>query len=124
MVADIKKKILLFKLIPVGGWAATLNSTGITLSIPVARPNKLNADYHSHDKDMRNDLAIKALRKRYGHEGYSVYNMMLEVLTGSDNWQHPWNEKTIELLAADFDSDKLKEIIGYATETLDLFNLS
>ena len=37
----------------------------------MARPKKLNAEFFSHDVDMRNDLKVKALRKRFGHKGYS-----------------------------------------------------
>lgn len=87
----------------------------------MARPKKENADYHTHDKDMRNDPKIRALRKRYGHEGYAVFNMMLEVLTDSDSWVYPWNEMNIEVLSGDFDSENMEEIIKYCTEKLKLF---
>ena len=33
----------------------------------MARPAKLNADYFSHDVDMRNDIRIKGLRRNFGH---------------------------------------------------------
>lgn len=89
----------------------------------MARPKKDNAEYHTHDKDMRNDLKIKALRKKFGHEGYSVFNMMLEVLTDSDHFQHEWNEMSIELLSADFDTDRLEEIINYCATKLSLFTI-
>lgn len=89
----------------------------------MARPKKENADYHTHDKEMRNDPKIRAVRKRYRHEGYSVYNMMLEVLTGSNNWQIEWNDTTIELLSGDFDSDNLQEIIEYCAGKLKLFTI-
>lgn len=89
----------------------------------MARPKKDNADYHTHDKDMRNDPKIRALRKKYGHEGYAVFNMMLEVLTDSDNWCYHWNELNIELLKGDFDSEKVEEIINYCAATLKLFTI-
>jgi hypothetical protein len=81
----------------------------------MARPQKNNLDYFSHDKDMRNDLKIKALRRKFGHKGYSIYVMMLEHLSDCDYLQYEWNDLSIELLTPDFDidSDELKEIINY-----------
>lgn len=38
----------------------------------MARPNKNNAEYFSHDADMRNDVKVKALRRRFSHTGYAV----------------------------------------------------
>lgn len=89
----------------------------------MARPKKENADYHTHDKEMRNDPKIRALRRKYKHEGYSVYNMMLEVLTGSDNWKYSWNSLNIELLSGDFDSENVAEIINYCIKPLGLFTI-
>lgn len=81
----------------------------------MARPKRDNADYHTHDKDMRNSKRIKALRKKFSHLGYSIYNMILEVLTDADHFRHVWDELNIELLAGDFDieADKLVEIVNY-----------
>lgn len=89
----------------------------------MARPKKENADYHTHDKEMRNDPKIRALRRKYKHEGYSLYNMMLEVLTGSDNWKYSWNSLNIELLSGDFDSENVAEIINYCVKPLGLFTI-
>lgn len=66
------------------------------------RPRKTNADYFSHDKDMRNNLKIKALRQRFGNEGYALWSYLLEVLTDSDNFEFFLDEIGTELLAADF----------------------
>ncbi|UBZ15348.1 DUF4373 domain-containing protein [Flagellimonas marinaquae] len=79
------------------------------------RPKKYNADYFSHDADMRNDPKIKALRRKFGLPGYAVWNMMLEILTDSDFFEHEWNELSMELLAGDFDVEPefLKEVIEY-----------
>ncbi len=84
----------------------------------MARPQKNNLDYFSHDCDMRNDLKIKALRRKFGHKGYSIYVMMLEHLGNCDYLQYEWNETTIELLTPDFDVDavELIEIIEYAVK--------
>jgi hypothetical protein len=81
----------------------------------MARPQKNNLDYFSHDKDMRNDLKIKALRRKFSHKGYSIYVMMLEHLSDCEYLQYEWNDLSIELLTPDFDvdGDELKEIINY-----------
>lgn len=87
----------------------------------MARPHKDNAEYHSHDKDMRNDPKIRALRKKYGHEGYSIFNMLLEVLTGSRNFEIDWNPTAITLLEGDFDTENLEDIVNYCISHLSLF---
>ena len=81
----------------------------------MARPLKHNAEYFSHDCIMRNDPKIKALRRKYSHTGYSVWNMLLELLTSNEYFEYEWNELNIELLAPDFDIDaeQLNEIINY-----------
>lgn len=81
----------------------------------MARPTKHNADYFSHDTAMRNDPKIKALRRKYSHIGYSVWNMLLELLTSKEYFEYEWNELNIELLAPDFDidADELDEIVSY-----------
>jgi hypothetical protein len=81
----------------------------------MARPTKHNADYFSHDTAMRNDPKIKALRRKYSHIGYSVWNMLLELLTSNEYFEYEWNELNIELLAPDFDidSEDLNDIVQY-----------
>lgn len=90
----------------------------------MARPIKNNLDYFSHDKDMRNDLKIKALRRKFSHKGYSIYVMMLEHLSNCEYLQYEWNELSIELLTSDFDidTDELMEIIDYSIK-LKLFEI-
>ncbi|MFN8296771.1 MAG: DUF4373 domain-containing protein [Chitinophagales bacterium] len=91
----------------------------------MARPKKNNAEYHSHDADMRNDIKIKALRRKYKLTGYAVFNMMLEVLTNSEHFKYDWNDFNIELLSGDFEiePDLLKEIIDYCTNVVSLFTI-
>jgi hypothetical protein len=81
----------------------------------MARPPKFNADYFSHDNDMRNDDKIKAVRRKFGHEGYSIWNMMLEKLCKSSGFVLKYNDINIELWAGDFEvsPDILKEMIEY-----------
>jgi hypothetical protein len=84
----------------------------------MARPKKQNADYFPHDADMRNDPKIRALRRKYGIEGYAVWNMLLEILTDSEFFEFKLNRLNNELLAGDFDIDPedLKKIICYCQE--------
>jgi len=91
----------------------------------MARPIKHNADYFSHDNNMRNDMKIKALRRKYKFTGYGVYIMMLELLTEHDYFEIEWNELSIELLTPDFDIDatELAEIIDYCIK-LNLLQLT
>ena len=63
----------------------------------MARPIKNNMDYFPHDNKMRNDRKIKALRAKYGLEGYAVYNMLLETLCEAELLIIRWNETEIEL---------------------------
>ncbi len=74
------------------------------------------ADYFSHDIDMRNDIKVTALRRKFSHTGYAVWCFMLETLTDCTNFEFDYNEVSQELLAADFDVpvDKLKDIIDYS----------
>jgi hypothetical protein len=81
----------------------------------MARPEKNNLTYFSHDCDMRNDIKIKSLRRKFGNEGYAIYVMMLEHLGNCDYLQYEWNDLSIELLTPDFniDATELKKIIEY-----------
>jgi hypothetical protein len=89
----------------------------------MARPKKKNAYYFSHDADMRNDPKLRALRRKFGLEGYAIWTMFLEVLTDSDYFEIEWTPLNIELTAGDFDCDPelLEEIINYCCLTLKLF---
>lgn len=84
----------------------------------MARPKKNNADYFTHDADMRNDVKIKALRRKFSHTGYAVWNYLLETLTDSDFFEVEWEEINVELLAADYDVsvDELTEIVNYCVK--------
>ena len=81
----------------------------------MARPQKNNADYFTHDANMRNDLKIRALRRKFGLEGYAIWAFLLEVLTDADYFRIEWDEFNQELLAGDFDIDSecLTEVVEY-----------
>lgn len=91
----------------------------------MARPAKLNAAYFSHDVGMRDDVKIKAVRRKFGHEGYSIWIMLLEFLANSDYFEYKWDDTSIELLCPDFDIevDRFKEIMAYLRK-LDLIQFS
>lgn len=81
----------------------------------MARPRKNNADYFSHDNDMRNDDKILSVRRKFWHEWYSIWNMILEKLCKSNWFIIDVDNVSIELLSWDFvvEPEKLKEIIDY-----------
>lgn len=81
----------------------------------MARPHKNNADYFSHDNNMRDDEKIKAVRRKFSHAGYSVWNMLLERLCKAENFCIEYTEESIDLMAGDFSIEPadLKEIIDY-----------
>ncbi len=81
----------------------------------MARPIKNNADYFSHDNDMRDDERIKAVRRKFSHLGYSTWNMLLERLCRAENFRIEYNEDSIDIMAGDFniEPEQLKEIIDY-----------
>lgn len=76
------------------------------------------ADFFSHDIDMRNDIKVKALRRRFSHTGYAVWCFMLEYLSDCTNFEFEYDEVSQELLAADFDVpvEELREIISYSVK--------
>lgn len=81
----------------------------------MARPIKNNADYFSHDNDMRDDERIKAVRRKFSHLGYSTWNMLLEKLCRAENFKAEYNEESLDIMAGDFniEPEQLKEIIEY-----------
>lgn len=91
----------------------------------MARPKKHNVDYFTHDVQMRNDIRIKALRRKYKHLGYSIYNITLELLGDAEYFEIKWDDKSIELLTPEYDCDKdeLRDVIQYCIE-LDLLQIT
>lgn len=81
----------------------------------MARPIKNNADYFSHDNDMRDDERIKALRRKFSHLGYATWNMLLERLCRAEDFKVEYNEDNLDIMAGDFniEPEQLKEIIDY-----------
>lgn len=81
----------------------------------MARPIKNNADYFSHDSQMRNDVKVRALRKKFGLAGYAVWCFLLELLTDADYFRVQFGAIDRELLAIDFDVEveELEAIVAY-----------
>lgn len=84
----------------------------------MGRPVKDNADYFTHDADMRDDPKIKALRRKFKVAGYGVWCMLLEAITDSDNFRLTVD---LEIIAGDFDveTDFLQQVMQYCIQ-LDL----
>lgn len=89
----------------------------------MARPKKNNMDYFSHDNGMRNDRKIKAVRARFGLQGYAVFNMLLELLAEANCLIIEWNDTEKELIAGDFGitAETLTEMVEYFI-SIDLLN--
>ena len=81
----------------------------------MVRPQKNNAEYFSHDADMRNDVKVKALRRKFKHAGYAVWCFLLETLADMEFFEIDYNELSKEFLAADFDVSvkELDDIVAY-----------
>lgn len=78
----------------------------------MSRPIKNYCDYFPHDRDMRNHRKIKAIRTKFGIEGYAIWSMLLEYLTGIDGNVFEYSESEFELIGGDF---------GVSVETIQLF---
>jgi hypothetical protein len=79
------------------------------------RHSKQNADYFSHENNMRNDKKLKAVRAKFDLRGYAIYNMILESLAESDLLMIENSELEIEMMAGDFgiDSEELNKLFDY-----------
>ena len=59
-------------------------------------PYKLNGEYYPHSKHLSQDLSIKALDREFGANlGYAYYTKVLELLTGSNNFEIELNKDNI-----------------------------
>ncbi len=81
----------------------------------MARPKKNNMEYFSHDNGMRNNRKVKAVRARFGLEGYAVFVMLLELLAEADCLAVKWNTIEKELISGDFGitAEALTEMVDY-----------
>ena len=81
----------------------------------MARPRKENADYFSHDTNMRSHRKVIALRTKYLLEWYAVYNMLLEHIGSCDYFIAKWDIIEQEIIAGDFGVpvEKLIDIVSF-----------
>jgi len=81
--------------------------------------------YFQHDSDMRNDPRIKALRNKYGAEGYTLYCFTLEYLTYNQCEDFQMTDLNLELLSGDFGmpASRIKDMYLYMVG-LELFELN
>ena len=84
----------------------------------MARPIKQGADWFKHDKDMRNDPKVKALRRKFGLPGYAVYCMTIEIMIDSEGFTTVENPLQVELSAGDMgvEPGELTTILDYCVE--------
>ena len=80
----------------------------------MARPIKNHCDYFPHDRDMRNHKKVKAIRNKFVN-GYAIWSMTLEHLTGSDGNVFPHTDLEFELMAGDFGFSvtEIRDVVNY-----------
>lgn len=88
----------------------------------MARPQKNNCDYFPHDNNMRNHVKVRAIRNKFVN-GYAVWSMILEFLTGSDGNTFENSPLQMELLSGDFGVSvaEISDIINYCLKLEILF---
>lgn len=91
----------------------------------MGKPTKLSSAFFYHDADMRNDIKIKALRRKFSHKGYTVWCCLLEMLTDAEGLEIEFSEISQELIAADLDVEvsELRDIVTYCQQ-IGLFQMT
>lgn len=85
--------------------------------------NSLNScSYFSHDADMRNHRKVKAIRNKFTN-GYAIWSMFLEYLTGADGNVFEFSDIETELLSGDFGFSvtEIREVLNYCISLEMLF---
>ena len=84
-----------------------------------------SAAYYQHSANLRNDIRVRAVRRKYGNEGYAVMNYLFELMTDKNEFKLEFSPIDRELLAADFDvgTEWLSNFVEYCEE-VQLFNLN
>lgn len=90
----------------------------------MARPVKNSCDYFPHDAGMRNHKKVKAVRTKFGLNGYAIWVMVLEHLTGSDGSSFEYSDLEFELLSGDFgvSATEIRSVVDYCISLELLFN--
>lgn len=89
----------------------------------MARPIKNYCDYFPHDRDMRNHRKVKAIRTKFGIEGYAIWSMILEYLTGIDGNVFEYSDVEFELMGGDFgvSVETIRDVVDYCIKLELLF---
>jgi hypothetical protein len=89
----------------------------------MARPIKNYCDYFPHDRDMRNHRKVKAIRTKFGVNGYAIWSMTLEYLTGIDGNVFEYSDVEFELMAGDFgvSATEIRDVVNYCIKLEMLF---
>lgn len=89
----------------------------------MARPQKNSCDYFTHDNDMRNHRKVKSIRNKFGIQGYAVWSMLLEYLTGIDGNEFEYSDLEFELISGDFGVSvtEIREVVDYCIKLEMLF---
>ena len=84
-----------------------------------------SAAYFQHSANLRNDIRVRAVRRKYGNEGYAVMNYLFELMTEKNEFKLEFSPIDRELLAADLDvnTEWLSDFVEYCDE-VQLFNLN
>lgn len=85
----------------------------------MARPRKEGMDYFPHDVHMSTDKKVKALRIVYGNDGYTFFNIALEMIYQEPNFELDVSDaETIQILASNVEVtvQKLSEMIATAVK--------
>ena len=80
--------------------------------------NTHNVNSFAHGAALRNDIRVKAIRRKYGNNGYAVLCFILEILAENENHIIKFDGINKELLAADFDidSNSLEDMVNFFTQ--------
>jgi hypothetical protein len=71
----------------------------------MARPQRFNADYFSHDADASANEKIIYLESLFGDSGYCWYFKMLEALTASNYYEIDWSDMKCAIYARRFNAN-------------------
>lgn len=84
-----------------------------------------SAAYFQHSANLRNDIRVRAVRRKFGNEGYAVMNYLFELMTEKPEFKLEFSPIDRELLAADFevDTEWLNDFVFYCEE-VQLFNIN
>lgn len=86
------------------------------------RPTKNNCAYFPHDNDMRNHAKVKSLRIKFTN-GYAIWSMLLETLTGNDGNVFEYTDLQFELFCGDFGFSvtEIRDVVDYCIRLEMLF---